>query len=94
MASEISDAEKKQVVLDSIRGIPDFPKKGILFWDVTTILLNHKAFQYTIDLFYEHYKDMKIDVVAGERRRRCASVHGLHWAPSARIQRSIAAPGL
>jgi adenine phosphoribosyltransferase len=43
----------------------DFPKKGILFWDVTTILLNVHAFQATIDLFVERYKDMKIDVVAG-----------------------------
>lgn len=36
-----------------------------MFWDVTTIMLNHTAFQYTIDLFAEHYKDQKIDVVAG-----------------------------
>ncbi|GLC50207.1 hypothetical protein PLESTB_000354200 [Pleodorina starrii] len=44
-----------------------FPKAGILFWDVTTIMLNHQAFQYTIDLFVEQYKDKKIDVVAGEK---------------------------
>ncbi len=33
--------------------------------DVTTILLNPKAFQYTIDLFADRYREMKIDVVAG-----------------------------
>jgi hypothetical protein len=43
----------------------DFPKKGILFWDVTTILLNPTAFQYTIDLLAQRYKSMRVDVVAG-----------------------------
>lgn len=60
----ISDEDKKLVV-DSIRGIPDFPHKGILFWDVTTLLLNHAAFQATVDAFAARYKDQKIDVVAG-----------------------------
>lgn len=59
-------AAKKAVICESIRGVPDFPKAGILFWDVTTIMLNPAAFQYTIDLFVEEYKDKKIDVVAGE----------------------------
>ncbi|KAF5837228.1 phosphoribosyltransferase-like protein [Dunaliella salina] len=65
----VSDAEKKEVVKASIRGVPDFPKKGILFWDVTTILLNPTAFQYTIDLFVQQYKDQKVDVVAGFEAR-------------------------
>ena len=33
----------------SIRRVPDFPKKGILFFDVTSILTNPKAFKHTID---------------------------------------------
>lgn len=61
------EAAKKAVILDSIRGIPDFPHKGILFWDVTTIMLNPTAFKYTIDLFTERYKGKKVDVIAGER---------------------------
>ncbi|KAJ9514925.1 hypothetical protein QJQ45_028655, partial [Haematococcus lacustris] len=64
-----SNDEKKKLILESIRGVPDFPKKGILFWDVTTILLNPTAFQYTIDLLVEQYKDKKIDVVAGFEAR-------------------------
>lgn len=60
------EATKKKVITDSIRGIPDFPHAGILFWDVTTIMLNPVAFQYTIDLFTERYKGMKVDVVAGK----------------------------
>ncbi|CAM6114021.1 unnamed protein product [Calypogeia fissa] len=53
----------------SIRAIPDFPKKGILFRDVTTLLLDHKAFQDTIDIFVERYKDKNIDVVVGIEAR-------------------------
>ncbi|KAL2633720.1 hypothetical protein R1flu_005199 [Riccia fluitans] len=52
-------------IRESIRSIPDFPKAGILFRDVTTLLLDHKAFKDTIDMFVERYKDMKIDVVVG-----------------------------
>ncbi|MEW5300293.1 MAG: hypothetical protein WDW36_003233 [Sanguina aurantia] len=65
----VDDATKKQVILDNIRGVPDFPIPGILFWDVTTILLNPDAFRYTIELFTERYKSMKVDVVAGFEAR-------------------------
>lgn len=58
--------EKKELVANSIRGVPDFPKKGILFWDITTLCLDPKAFRCCIDAFEERYKDQKIDVVAGE----------------------------
>lgn len=57
--------QKQQIISDAIRGIPDFPKPGILFWDVTTLLLNPQAFQLAIDLLVERYRDQKIDVVAG-----------------------------
>jgi len=46
------------MIADSIRGIPDFPKPGILFWDVTTLMLQHAAFQASIDLFYERSKKL------------------------------------
>lgn len=62
----MADVEaKKKLILDNIRGIPDFPHKGILFWDVTTIMLNHAAFSACIDLFAQQYKDRKVDVIAG-----------------------------
>lgn len=57
--------EKKALVADSIRGVPDFPKKGILFWDITTLCLDPKAFRCCIDAFEARYKDQKIDVIAG-----------------------------
>ena len=52
-----------------IRDIPDFPKKGILFKDITTLLADGKEFQHAIDLLAERYKDKGIDrVVAVEAR--------------------------
>lgn len=53
----------------SIRVIPDFPKPGIMFQDITTLLLDPKAFRDTIDLFVERYKDKGITVVAGVEAR-------------------------
>ena len=38
-----------------------------MFQDVTTLLLHPDAFQHSIDILYEHYKDEKIDVIAGKR---------------------------
>ncbi len=54
---------------NEIRTIMDFPKKGINFFDITTLLKNPKALAYTIDVLYDRYKDLKIDkVVAAESR--------------------------
>ncbi|KAL9313067.1 hypothetical protein ACSQ67_018519 [Phaseolus vulgaris] len=53
-------------ISSAIRVIPDFPKPGILFQDITTLLLDPKAFKDTIDLFVERYRDQNINVVAGE----------------------------
>lgn len=52
-----------------IRTIPDFPKPGILFRDITTLLADHNSFNSVIDRFYEHYKEEKIDLVAGIESR-------------------------
>ncbi|CAN6329658.1 unnamed protein product [Urochloa humidicola] len=56
-------------IASSIRVIPDFPKPGIMFQDITTLLLDPKAFHDTIDLFVERYKDQGITVVAGVEAR-------------------------
>jgi adenine phosphoribosyltransferase len=53
-------------ISESIRVIPHFPKEGIMFQDVTTLLLHPEAFQHSIDILYEHYKDQKVNVIAGE----------------------------
>jgi len=52
-----------------IRTVPDFPKKGIMFRDITTILQNKNGFGYVIDKFYERYKDNDIDIVVGIESR-------------------------
>ena len=52
-----------------IRNIPDFPKKGILFRDITTLLKNKIKFKKVIDIFFDKYKDERIEaVVAAEAR--------------------------
>lgn len=53
----------------SIRRVPDFPKSGILFYDVTGIFTNPEAFKFCIDRMVEIYKDKKIDAVAGVESR-------------------------
>ena len=52
-----------------IRTIPDFPEPGILFRDITTLLSDAEALNETIERFAEHYKNEKIDVVAGVESR-------------------------
>ncbi|KAF5478463.1 hypothetical protein F2P56_005022 [Juglans regia] len=52
-----------------IRVVPNFPKAGIMFQDITTLLLDPKAFKDTIDLFVERYKGKNISVVAGVEAR-------------------------
>lgn len=53
----------------SIRDIPDFPKKGIIFKDITTLLKDGRKFKNAVDFIVERYKDKKIDkVVAIEAR--------------------------
>ena len=52
-----------------IRNVPDFPKKGILFYDITTLLKNAKAFREVMDLLTERYKNQKIDLVLGVESR-------------------------
>jgi len=67
-ASEDGDA-RVQGIFNAIRVVPDFPKPGIMFQDITTLLLDHKAFRDSIDIFVERYKDKNIAVVAGIEAR-------------------------
>lgn len=52
-----------------IRAVPDFPKKGIMFRDITTLLKDREAFAYVVEEFYRHYKDRKIDKVVSVESR-------------------------
>ena len=48
-----------------IRSIPDWPKKGIIFRDITTLLKDPVGFRIVIDDFVKRYRDMDIDVIVG-----------------------------
>src|ERR1700688_2110852 len=52
-----------------IREIPDFPKKGILFYDITTLLKDKTGFATLIDKLSEHYISQDIDLVLGMEAR-------------------------
>ena len=52
-----------------IRSIPDYPKKGILFRDITTLIKNPDAFNYTIDKIIEISKKIKFDKVSAIESR-------------------------
>ncbi|KAJ6856399.1 adenine phosphoribosyltransferase 5-like [Populus alba x Populus x berolinensis] len=58
-----------QGISEAIRVVPHFPKPGIMFQDITTLLLDHKAFKDTVDIFVDRYRDMGISVVAGVEAR-------------------------
>jgi len=52
-----------------IRDIPDFPKAGILFKDITPLLAEPRAFQHAIDLMCQHYQGQGVDAVAAAEAR-------------------------
>ena len=54
---------------DFIRSIPDYPKKGILFRDITTLIKDDKAFRETINQIVERSKKYKIDKIAAVESR-------------------------
>ena len=65
----MTDVNNFQYVREHVREVRDFPKKGILFLDVTTIVKDAKAFNMCIDFLYEKFKDENIDYVAGIESR-------------------------
>ena len=54
---------------DCIRDIPDFPKPGIIFKDISTLLKNNQALRQSIDVIAEQFKDKKIEQVVGVESR-------------------------
>jgi len=70
------DAQSIQELKSAIREIPDWPKKGILFYDVTTLLKQGRCFEKTVHGLLEPFKDRKVDLVLGIEAR------GFIFAPS------------
>lgn len=67
--SQTVNINKLEIIKNSIREIPDFPKPGILFRDITTMLANPHALRATIDLITERFKDENIGYVVGLESR-------------------------
>ncbi len=63
------DAKNIEDLKKAIREIPDWPKKGILFYDVTTLLKQGHCFEKTIDALIEPYRESRIELVLGIEAR-------------------------
>ena len=61
--------DDKTYVREHIRMVPDFPKKGIMFLDITTAIKDSKAMQIMVDYMYEKFKGQKVDYIAGIESR-------------------------
>ena len=61
--------ELKQFLLGSIRDVPDFPKPGIVFKDITTLLNNAPAFTLLMDHLEDRYKEYGLEYIAGIESR-------------------------
>jgi adenine phosphoribosyltransferase len=55
--------KKIELLAKSVRDVPDFPKKGIIFKDITTLLKDPKRLKQAVDLMYKAYKNKKIQYV-------------------------------
>lgn len=53
----------------AVRRVPDFPKPGVLFYDITGVLVNPDAFKFVLENMYDIYKDSHFDAVAGVESR-------------------------
>lgn len=54
---------------DAIRKVPDFPKPGILFYDITSVFTNSEAFRYCLDALEKKARELKIDAIAAVEAR-------------------------
>mgnify|MGYP001616267611 CR=1 FL=1 len=61
--------ENAEFIKSKIRTVPNFPKQGIMFRDITTLLRDYSGLKKVIDLFEARYKDKEVDLVAGIESR-------------------------
>ena len=83
--NKILDENNKKILLDSIRSIKDFPKAGIIFKDITTLLNNKEAFKILMGHLEERYKSYNLDYIAGIDSRGFIFGAALTEAVSARL---------
>jgi adenine phosphoribosyltransferase len=63
------DSTLKQTLVEAIRNIPDYPKPGVMFRDITTLLGNARGFRRAVDELVHPYAGGKVDQVAGIEAR-------------------------
>ena len=71
-----SKIPRMQELKSLIREVPDFPKPGILFYDITTLMKDGPGLRKTVDSLVAHFKDRKVDLVVGIEAR------GYFFAPA------------
>ncbi len=69
MITSVHQEEKEFDLKSTIRTIPNWPKPGIMFRDITTLIQDPQAFSYVIQQFAEHYRNQNIDKIAGIESR-------------------------
>lgn len=63
------DSDISESIKSKIRDVPDFPREGIIFKDITTVLRDPQAFKKSVDLLAKHYEKQNIDYIAGIEAR-------------------------
>ncbi|CAM3802628.1 adenine phosphoribosyltransferase [Arcobacter cloacae] len=63
--NKILDENSKKILFDAIRSINDFPKPGIVFKDITTLLNNKEAFELLMQHLEDRYNSYNLDYIAG-----------------------------
>lgn len=66
---ENGDESLENLIRQHVRVVPDFPRKGILFQDITTLLKNQNAFQRVLEGFSQSMEDMHFDLIAAIEAR-------------------------
>lgn len=69
MSKTVLNEKEKIYLLSTIRSISDFPKPGIIFRDITTLLNNRDAFNFLLDHLEERYKSYELDFITGIESR-------------------------
>jgi adenine phosphoribosyltransferase len=65
VTSNHSYEETREYIKSKVRSIPDWPIKGVIFRDITTLLLDPPAFKHICTIFYDRYVNEKIDKIVG-----------------------------